>query len=107
MSNILRALEIAKEVGKCYYRPFNGDIIVSPKDDIREILHIHVENWSEKDAKDFYFNYSQDFVRHAWMGIEIDSKGGLTLSLGWEEDSYDREMRLADDIMKLIREWMK
>jgi hypothetical protein len=86
MSTIIRALEIAEEIGTCWYRPHNGDIIVNPKDEPRVILSRHIANWGDSDVREFYFEYGQQWVEEGWMKISIDESGGLTLSLAFEED---------------------
>jgi hypothetical protein len=83
MSNILRALEIAREVGACWYRPFNGDIIVSPNDEPRAVLRESYDEYSEDAVRDFYSRHSEHFIQHAWMGVSIN--GSLQLSVCYEE----------------------
>lgn len=85
MSTILRALEIAEEVGTCWYRPHNGDIIVNPQDEPRVIVSRRLTNWGDSDVREFYFEYGQQWVEEAWMKISIDDSGGLTLSVAFEE----------------------
>lgn len=103
MSTILRALEIANEVGTCWYRPFNGDIVVNPKDEPRSIIDRYFSTWSDMHVKDFYFEFSEDFMQHAWMCISIDDSGGLTLSVCYEEDVYDREIRRIDKLFDALK----
>lgn len=85
MSTIIRALEIAGEVGTCWYRPHNGDIIVNPQEEPRVILDRYYAVWGESYVRDFYFEYVQHWVEEAWMRISIDDSGGLTLSVAFEE----------------------
>ena len=85
MSTIIRALEIAEEVGTCWYRPHNGDIIVNPQDEPRIIIDRYFAVWGDSDVREFYFEYGQQWVEEAWMKISIDDSGGLTLSVAFEE----------------------
>lgn len=85
MSTIIRALEIAEEVGTCWYRPHNGDIIVNPQNEPRVIIDRYFAVWSDSDVREFYFEYGQQWVEEAWMRISIDDSGGLTLSVAFEE----------------------
>ena len=85
MSTIIRALEIAEEVGTCWYRPHNGDIIVNQQDEPRIIIDRYFAVWGDSDVREFYFEYGQQWVEEAWMIISIDDSGGLTLSVAFEE----------------------
>lgn len=82
MSTIIRALEIAKEVGTCWYRPHNGDIIVNPTDEPQVIIDKTISEWTDNDVKEFYFAHSEDWVQEAWMKININKE--LTLSVCYE-----------------------
>lgn len=85
MSTIIRALEIAEEVGTCWYRPHNGDIIVNPQGEPRVIIDRYFAVWGDSEVREFYFEYGQQWVEEAWMKISIDDSGGLTLSVAFEE----------------------
>lgn len=84
MSTIIRALEIAEEVGTCLYRPHNGDIIVNPKNEPRVILDRYYAVWGDSDVREFYLEYGEQWVEGAWMRISIDDSGGLALSVAFE-----------------------
>lgn len=81
----MRALEVANEVGTCWYRPHNGDIIVNPQDEPRVITDSYYPVWGEDVVRKFYFEYGQQWVEEGWMKISIDDSGGLTLSVAFEE----------------------
>jgi hypothetical protein len=88
MSTILRALDVAKEVGTCWYRPSNGDIIVNPNTMPTLISSFRVGVWIEQDVKRYYLKHSERWVENALMGISIDDSGEMTLSVYYDEDTY-------------------
>jgi hypothetical protein len=88
MSTILRALDVAKEVGTCWYRPSNGDIIVNPNTMPTLISSFRVGVWIEQDVKRYYIKHSERRVENAQMGISIDDSGEMTLSVYYDKDTY-------------------
>ncbi len=103
MSTINRALEIANDVDRCWYRPINGDIIVSPRNEPTEVISIYYANWSEQDVKDFYLNHSSHFADGCWMGVSMED--GLTLSVcvNDNQDEYDKEIQKGEELFKSIK----